>query len=302
MPVDDMADEGVDFVEMLRTVLDYRKGILTTVAVATLVAALFAFLSPKHYQANTLVAPVDRSGNAGRNGALASQLGGLVGLAGLSGNHDSGKDVAIATLTSRILIESMIREENLLPVLFHQDWDADRQVWTINDPTKVPTLLDGYELFMKKILKVNEDNKKGLVTITVNWTSPQLAAQWANDVVKRTNRQLRERAIKESEDNLAYLEQEVPKTSLVEMRQSIFSLVQSELEKSMVAKGNEEYAFKVVDPAVVPEHRSSPKRLMLLLLGFAAGCVAGVAGALLHHKLLTLQLIPGASEAKPRAA
>ena len=44
---------------------------------------------------------------------------------------------------------------------------------------------------------VDEDKKSGLITLSITWKDPQVAANWANDLVKQLNEQLREQAIDE---------------------------------------------------------------------------------------------------------
>jgi uncharacterized protein involved in exopolysaccharide biosynthesis len=48
--------------------------------------------------------------------------------------------------------------------------------------------------------------------------------------------------------------------------------MQSEINKVMVARGSEEFALKVVDPAFAPETPSSPKVMLWAIGGFFGGC------------------------------
>jgi uncharacterized protein involved in exopolysaccharide biosynthesis len=120
------------------------------------------------------------------------------------------------------------------------------------------------------------------VKIEVEWKSPQLAYDWANEIVARTNDELRNRALVKSENDLAYLQDQVQKSTVVEMREAIYHLMEDELKKAMLAKGNREYAFKVVDPAVIPEKKSWPRRTLIVLLGAMAGLMLGIGAALLN--------------------
>ena len=44
-----------------------------------------------------------------------------------------------------------------------------------------------------------EQEKSGLITLSISWNDPYVAAQWANDLVKQLNEQLREQAIADLE-------------------------------------------------------------------------------------------------------
>ncbi|MND03148.1 hypothetical protein D3C83_228340 [compost metagenome] len=47
------------------------------------------------------------------------------------------------------------------------------------------------------------------------------------------------------------------------------------MKNSMLANVRQEYAFRVIDPAKIPEERQWPNRVLIALLGFCAGLVAG---------------------------
>jgi len=190
---------------------------------------------------------------------------------GLSANSGSGmKEVSIATLQSELLIDKYIRENDLLPILYSKDWDQAEKKWKVSG-SKVPTVWLGGQYFMRDVLKVVENAKTGLVTLTISWSDPKLAAQWANGLVAMTNEYLRSKAVAESDRNIRFLGGEIAKTNVVVLQQSLYSLMEQEIEKQMLALGNDEYALKVVDPAVEPERPWAPKPLLWGVSGFFIG-------------------------------
>jgi uncharacterized protein involved in exopolysaccharide biosynthesis len=128
-------------------------------------------------------------------------------------------------------------------------------------------------LFSKKIRTVTEDRKTGMVTLTIEWTDPVVAAKWANDLVRLTNDYLRDKAIRESEQHIAYLNREAANTDVAEVRAAIYKVLESEIKNVMLAKGPGEYALKVIDPATPPEKKSGPTRSLWVLGGFLGGLV-----------------------------
>jgi LPS O-antigen subunit length determinant protein (WzzB/FepE family) len=60
-------------------------------------------------------------------------------------------------------------------------------------------------------------------------------------------------------------------------------MIQSQTETIMLAKVREEYAFKTIDPAVVPEEKTEPKRALICVLGTLLGGMAGVLWVLIRH-------------------
>jgi uncharacterized protein involved in exopolysaccharide biosynthesis len=258
--------------------------ILWATATCAVVATVAAWIIPKQFDAVVIMAPVTSTSGSIQTGglsALASQFGGLAGLAGLGANGDSKKSESIALLQSEALTERYIKENNLLPVLNEKKWDSQKMQWKVHDPEDMPTLWKGNQQF-KNIRSVTTDQKTGLVTLKITWDNPNTAAQWANGLVRLTNDYVRNKAIAESERNIAFLTDEGTKTNIVEARQAIYQIMQKEINTVMLARGSEEYAFKVLDPATVSEKASFPRKLIWLVVGTFGGLLISASIVLLR--------------------
>ena len=210
----------------------------------------------------------------------------------MNSSASEAKAEAIATLQSEALTERYITENNLLPILYRRKWDAAAQAWKTNDPDERPTLWKANQYFDKHVRTVELNGKTGLITMTITWKDPKLAAQWANDLVKLTNQYMRDKAIREAERNIAYLQEQASKDNVVELRAAIYQLMESETKKEMLAKGSDEYGLKVIDPATVPEKMSYPQRALWISAGAALGLVIGTVVAVLRHLLRTAAPAP----------
>jgi uncharacterized protein involved in exopolysaccharide biosynthesis len=241
----------------------------------TALALVVAFVLPPVYKAEVVLAPAE--GDTSTVRGLASQLGDVAQLAGLNLSGDNTRAVSVATLKSRALVEGFIQENHLLPVLFSAEWDAAKGRWKRTDVVDQPTIWDAYRKFDKRIRVIDEDRRTGLVTLTIQWRDPVQAASWANELVSRTNAVLRAKAIDESERTIKYLQKQVDNASSIEVRQLLFRLIEAEMNKIAVANAREQYAFRVIDPAVVPRRRASPLRSLIVLAGFFLGAIASAA-------------------------
>jgi uncharacterized protein involved in exopolysaccharide biosynthesis len=96
---------------------------------------------------------------------------------------------------------------------------------------------------------------------------------------------MRERVIAESTQNLDYLAEQLNKTSVAEMQSAFYQIVEEQTKSLMLAEVQEEFIFKVVDPAVVPELKAGPKRALICVLGTLLGGMLGVAIVLVRHAL-----------------
>jgi len=259
-----------------------------------------ALIIPKKFEAVIVVAAVSNTPGGAQMGglsSLASQFGGIASLAGISVGGDSRKSESLAVLQSESLTEGYIRTNNLLPVLYRRDWDSAKMQWKTDNPEKIPTLWKANQYFKKKIRSVVTDSKTGLTLLTIRWRDPVAAAKWANELIGITNDFLRDKAIAESERNIEYLHQEAAKTNIVEARQAIYSLLQTEINKVMVARGNREYAFKILDPAAVPEKPVSP----ILAIWCAVGTLGGLAVAVFAVLARATLYFPRKSRPEARA-
>jgi uncharacterized protein involved in exopolysaccharide biosynthesis len=139
---------------------------------------------------------------------------------------------------------------------------------------------------------VNEDKKTGLITVGTQWKDPSVAAFWTNTIVDRLNDQMRTRVLTEGEANVAYLEKELAETNVVEMKLALSRILETELQKVMVARGDKQYAFRVVDHADVPKWRSWPKRKVIVAVGILAGGLAGLVAVFVREYLARRPLAP----------
>lgn len=235
------------------------------------------------YRATALLAPVHPSTAASRMEGLANVIGEVGSLVGLEGSPKTDEmQEAMATLGSRILTEGYIRQNRLIPILYQDYWDAEHDRYVIpwwKFWVDDPTLQSSAARFDRKYRHIVENKKTGMVELSVDWRDPVLAAKWVNELAQGTNSYLRQRAIDRGSRSLAYLNGELEHTSVVELRQALYRLVESELKNIMTAQGNEEYAFRIVDPAIPPEKRYFPKRKVFLSLGALAGLLVGLAWA-----------------------
>ena len=255
--------------ELIDAIWQGRWIVLALTLTTTLVAGVAAWIVPKAYEADIVISPTSET-TGGLSGGL-SQVAGLASMVGLSTGNDSKKSESLAVLQSQALTEKYIKDNDLLPVLFASKWDKTANKWRTTNPEKIPTLWKANELFRNDVRTVITNPKSGLVTLKITWRDPFLAAKWANEIVAVANDYLRANAIAQSERNIAFLGQEAAKTDVVGVKQAIYQILQSEISKEMLARGNQEYAFKILDRALPPERAASPRKILWIAGGFFAG-------------------------------
>jgi uncharacterized protein involved in exopolysaccharide biosynthesis len=269
-------DVAITPVDLVRFVRHHLKLLGPGLLIGALLAAAVAFLTTPIYRATVVLTPVDTAESRGALSRLMGQFGGLASLAGVSIGGSQSKDEAIAILKSEAFSAGIIEEARLLPIFFPKHWDARRSQFQADDPDDVPTMADALEVFDKRVRSVIEDRDRGLISVRIEWRDRELAARLANLIATRLNEQMRTRRIAELDKNIQYLRQTLQETDSLELRQAAYSLVEAQLNERMMANGREEFAFRVVDPARVPDadRYIRPRRALLIAIGAMAGLLA----------------------------
>lgn len=272
----DRERDSVDLLELWLALWDQKWRVLGTAFVLAIAGAVYSLLATEWWRAEVLLAPAEREA-----GSLpSSQLGGFSGLASLA-RLDVGDQKSVKTLAvfrSRDFLREFIVDHELMPVLYPELWDSSTKSWQVEKQEEVPDLREAVTFFQTGIRFIEEDPGTGLVTLAVEWTDPHLAAHWASLLVERINQRMRARTLEEAERNLEYLREQLQGATLATMRQSLGALLESELQQAMVARGQQEFAYEVIDGPEVPLTRERPVRsLIVILAGILGGLVAVLA-------------------------
>ncbi len=179
-------DDEINLLDYGRMLYNHKLKIACFTLLLTLITFWISSKSPKLYQAEVALTPIS-SGRGGLS-ALLTQANSIpvIGsqLAGLGGNDQQTQQFK-NILNSRTLIEGVIEDLHLMPVLFENQWDVSKNNWKYNNAEQIPRIEDGVGVIQSKVLKVAEDKKTGLLKIVVTFKDPQLTASIANHFVVR---------------------------------------------------------------------------------------------------------------------
>jgi LPS O-antigen subunit length determinant protein (WzzB/FepE family) len=263
----------VDLAKLVLTLWEGRFWIVTITGVIVLATSIYALMAREWYSAEVVLAPAAQNTTPTASNQLGN-LGSLASIAGITRRADNSAE-PLAVLRSREFIGSFIDDNKLLPVL------AAAQPWYVSRELIESDRREGVQFFVDYAFRSSQDIDTGLVTVVVEWVDPDLAAEWANELVRRLNQRMRERALRENELNVGYLKQELAATNLVTMQQAVGRVLEAELQKGMMARVNEEFAFRVLDPAEAPKYRVRPRRTQM-------AAFAGVVGVVVSSVLVLL--------------
>jgi uncharacterized protein involved in exopolysaccharide biosynthesis len=294
-------DDEIDLRELFSVVWAGKILIVAITAVFALVSVGYALSLANQYKASAVVSPAQSGGSS--LGAMAGQLGGLASLAGINiGSGESNEtQEAMEIMQSWGFMEEFIQTHDLqVPIYAAIGWDKGSNSLKLNsdlyDATSERWLIEGsaggenrapsswelYEKFRERVA-VSQDKKSGLINISVEYYSPQIAKQWVDLFIITINDYMRARKLEQVNRNIEYLTAQIDKTAIADMREVFYQLVEEQTKSKMLAEASPEYAFVTVSRAMVPEQKSQPKRALVCILGALLGGMLSVLWVLVRH-------------------
>ena len=255
-----------------------------------IVSLLISLTLDNHYKSTALVSVVDNQSN--NLPQISSGISSLASLAGLDMSSLSGGDkssLAIATLMSKSFLERIINEDMFLQNIMAAEnynleeniitynskiYNVDKNKWVrkVSPPfTEIPSVQEVYKEFHKNIFSVYEDPKTGYMILNVEHISPIFAKDLLNKIIDEINLYSREKELARVDKAISFLEKEYLNNNASIIDKSISTLIGSELQNKMIANISDEYMLEIIDEPFVPEYKSKPNRLLILLLAFLCG-------------------------------
>jgi uncharacterized protein involved in exopolysaccharide biosynthesis len=291
-------DDEIDLRELASAIWQGKWLIICITAIFSVASVFYALSVPDEYNSTVLLAPAASSGASGLS-RLAGQYGGLASLAGINLSGDSGGvnkvAIAIEIIKTWGFQESFIEQNNLQVALFAATgWNRDNNNLIINpdlyneatnkwvrefDPAKGQKAEpSSWELYkkLKDRISISQDEASGLISLTVEYYSPELAMLWANNLVKAINVNLKKRDRDEAKKSIQYLQEKIKETNVSDMQSVFYQLIEEQTKTLMLAEVSDEYVFKTLSDARVAEEKSKPKRALIFVLGFFIGMVLSI--------------------------
>ncbi|HEY1889185.1 MAG TPA: Wzz/FepE/Etk N-terminal domain-containing protein [Steroidobacteraceae bacterium] len=302
----------IDLRQLGEIVWRYKWLVVAVTAVFSLTSLWLAFYLPNKYTATAILEPAPSASGGSGLEKLAGAFGSIAGLGNMdfSGSSDEERpEEAQALLKNQGFLEDFIRKYHLeVAVYAASGWDPKtnrliidpkiynekEQRWIAKFKTPegiaaAPTGWDLYQAFKSRI-SVSEDKNDNLVTVNVEFYSPFIAKQWADELIAELNGKFETQDRMQAAKSIEYLHGELTNTPVDIDKTFLYLLLEQQTQKLMLTKVSNGYVFATLVPAEVPDRKSSPKRLLILVLGTILGGGIAVAAAAVVDKSRTAQL------------
>ncbi len=237
-----------------------KKLILAIVAVSVVATGIISFLSPRIYEARAVIMPSAQPQEQSSLNAVATQLG-------ILSAQTSNASEIISLLQSTILMERVIKTYDLLPVFFGKDaagQKPEKKIW------------DGIRYLRKRIYKVRDNKRDGVIEISVQFKDPEVSAKIVTYILAELTDYMSSEAKRVAETNRKYLESLIDKNADPLIKQKIYSLIARQIEISMMAEVKENFAFKILDPPKAPDRKIKPATAVNIILSFILSLCAAI--------------------------
>lgn len=274
------SSDEIDLRELFSAIWQGKWLIIAVTSLFTVASVFYALSLPDVYKSEVTLAPAEDNSLK-----VPGQLGGLAALAGVNLGGKGGDKTALALeiLKSRDFLGRFIEQNDLyVPIMAAKGWDRatnrliiDPEIYNENtkqwvrdveEPFKPkPSLLETIDEFRKNI-SVSQEKTTSMVNLSVEHYSPFLGKDIAEKLVITINENLRKRDLNEAEKSIEYLNEKIKETNLADVRVMLYSLIEEQTKTIMLANVRKEYVLKTIDPAVVNEEKSKPKRAVVVAL------------------------------------
>lgn len=294
--------DEIDLREIWSAIWSGKKLIIAITFMFSIASVIFALSKSDIYQASTLLAPTSSEGGAGGLAQVAGQLGGLASLAGInlgSGGTDK-TSLALEVLKSRLFLENFIDKYQLLiPLMAAENWDRinnklifDEDIYDINTQkwvrdvkapkTPKPSPWEAFSAF-EDIMAISTDKETGMITLSIEHYSPEIAKQWLLWLVDEINVTMREQDKIEAQTSIHFLTKKLQETQLADMQTVFYQLIEEQTKTIMLAEVSKEYVLKTIDPANAPDENEKPKRALIVVVSTMLGGMLSVLIVLIRY-------------------
>ena len=257
-------NEYIDIVDLFQRVVDQKRLVMTFTSVTFLLGLILSYLISPVYQSTIVVSPVEET----QNSSMLSGLGALSQTFGLASMSNATEDkTAMAILKSKPFTNQLFKDDKDLRMLFESRWNEEESTW-INGIRPNDIMINSR---FRKGLRIEQEPDTNTIHISINSDNPVFASKIANQSIDALNEYMRQEAIEESVNSQKYLNETLNLTTIMDVKNVIYNLIEEQIKKSMLANVRKDYVFRVIDYASIPGSPVRPNRTFILFISSLLG-------------------------------
>lgn len=252
---------------------------------------LYSLFLPNFYTSTTLLIPTENDESLSAKLSSYSSLARISGIDIGSGSSSKSNEAIQRIKSFEFFSNHFLPNVKLENIIAVKTWDAksnevtykksifDSQTkkWVrkVSYPKKIiPSEQEAYKAF-SKLISISQDKKNQFVTISLQHQSPIIAKKWLDLIIKNINGSMQIEDIKLAEAYISFLNDSQKSNNIQSLKEASSQLLEDQMQTLMLASANNAYIFKIIDSPIIAEEKSSPNRVLIVILGaFLGGFVS----------------------------
>ncbi|GAB56972.1 hypothetical protein GPUN_2858 [Glaciecola punicea ACAM 611] len=273
---------SLDILDVVKILWTQKYIFLITICLSIVVSVWLALTQVELYTVELKAIPSESSLAATDNSIEANIALRLAGFGKATSEYEQHL-VAVQVLRSPGFIANFIDKHNLVPLLYGVDswnssdgslvwndeiYDPVTESWIIEEP---PTLQVASKMLMLNHLFIEDNRAARVLTLKFIHQSPIVAAQIVNSLVIDLNQKMKDRELNALERKLHFYETELATVQIESFRVVLSDLIEQTIYETLLINADGNFLFEVIDPPMIPEKRSYPRRGLLVIIGTILG-------------------------------
>ena len=295
-----------ELIVLFETILHNKKLFIGVVLLFSLFGVIFSLLLPNIYLSKATLSPSAENNDLSQT--IARNYSGLTSLAGISlpSVETNLSDEAVEIIRTLSFFSKLVdSNDSLIPNLIAaKKWDpmerkikydeniylSDKDLWIreVDFPKqKIPTYQEAFAIFKENFVVI-KDKQTGFIRISFKHLSPDFSKQILDEIIFSINQQIKDREKEKAKRTLEYLNAEMQKTNLAEIKEVLSGLAQAEIQTISLAEATEDFVFKVLDEPHIPEEKSEPNRAFIVIINTFLGFILSTIFVLFKEPVIKL--------------
>ena len=262
-------NDAISLISLIKTFLNYKYIILFSLVVGVFLSTFYYLKSENIYKSTVVTLAQSSSDDSDQYSDLAA----VAGIELNTKKNNSNETLALAIANSRDFIDLFIDDNDLLPIIYLDEWDINNSTWKKKE-AKTDTQV--YEDFKNNIIDISRDNLSGTIVFSFYWKDKNNSHIISNKFIETLNSTVREIKKVEAENNLEYLYELLKNNNVSNLDIYISRLIEKEYRNLVDVSTKKEFVFKVIDPAYPPDDKHSPRLIYTTLLGLIFGLLFSI--------------------------
>lgn len=322
---DPFSDE-IDLTEPLKKIYNFKKIILLSTLLASVIGVIIALVLPVKYSSSTIFIPQNQESNNSSLSGVASLVGVNLGGNSLGGEIPSSMypQIAYSPKFKRLILDKIIDEKNNLNLKDYiiNYYNIDNEILDNNSPLFVSEIEEKCFKILDDIISISVNQKDGFVTINCIMPVAEYSAILANESKEILQKIIIQNKIESANQNLKFSQEQLYEKKMefneiqrklssfkdsnlnlvnsfiinqqdkLEAEFQIINAVVTELSKQVeTAKlqvRKDTPVFSTIKEALIPNKRISPKRTQLVIIFGIFGFIISSIFAILKDPLKKL--------------